>query len=62
MTPATRHVLVRTAENASVGPNLGVAPVRMIGLRKMMYDITTNVVAPAIVSRANVVPRAAKAK
>src|ERR1051326_5239662 len=50
ITPATRQVLVRTAPNASGEPSGGcVTPVRMIGLTKMMYDITTNVVAPAIV-------------
>lgn len=62
MTAATRHVLVNTCPNVIVGPNFGVAPVRMIGLTKMMYDMTTNVVAPAAVSRASVVPRAAKPK
>jgi hypothetical protein len=62
MAPATRQVLVSTAANGSADPCTGLTPARIDGLTKMMYDITTNVVAPAIVSRANVVPRAAKPK
>src|SRR5579885_3349742 len=52
MTPATMHVLVRTAANGSAAPWTGLTPARIAGLTKMMYDITTKVVAPAIVSRA----------
>ena len=36
--------------------------VRMLGLTKMMYDMTTKVVIPAKVSRERVVPRREKAK
>src|ERR671933_1136648 len=61
MTPATRHVEVSTASNGSP-----FAPVprreRTVGFRKMMYDITMNVVAPAAVSVAKVVPSRRKAK
>src|SRR3982074_1080171 len=50
------HVAVTTPSNGSGAPVLGLTLVRMIGFRKMMYDMTMNVVRPAIVSRASVVP------
>src|SRR3954449_6638418 len=62
MTPATTHVPVRTPSNGTAPPFAGVTVVRMIGFRKMMYAITMNVVTPAIVSRARVVPCSAKRK
>src|SRR6185437_11281243 len=57
---ATTHVAVTTPSNASGLPTFGLTLVRMIGFRKMMYDMTMKVVMPAIVSRASVVPCAAK--
>src|SRR5436305_3141073 len=59
ITAATTHVAVTTPSNGSGAPVFGLTLVRMIGFRKMMYDMTMNVVAPAIVSRASVVPCAA---
>jgi AGZA family xanthine/uracil permease-like MFS transporter len=53
---ATTQVAVTTPSNASVVPSPCLTLVRMIGFRKMMYDMTMNVVMPAIVSRASVVP------
>src|SRR3954463_7906366 len=60
MTAATTHVAVTTPSNGSAAPAFGLTLVRMIGFRKMMYDMTMKVVMPAIVSRARVVPCAAK--
>src|SRR5438876_12197623 len=54
------HVAVTTPSNGSGAPIFGLTLVRMIGFRKMMYDMTMKVVMPAIVSRASVVPCAAK--
>src|ERR1051326_5745379 len=56
ITAATTHVAVTTPSNGSGEPTFGLTLVRMIGFRKMMYDMTMKVVMPAIVSRANVVP------
>ena len=53
------HVAVTTPSNGSGAPIFGLTLVRMIGFRKMMYDMTMKVVMPAIVSRASVVPCAA---
>src|SRR5436309_2038956 len=53
------HVAVTTPSNGSGAPTFGLTLVRMIGFRKMMYDMTMKVVMPAIVSRASVVPCAA---
>src|SRR5258707_15809483 len=54
------QVAVTTPSNGSGAPTLGLTLVRMIGFRKMMYDMTMKVVMPAIVSRASVVPCSAK--
>jgi hypothetical protein len=57
MTPATRHVDVRTPSNgrpASSRPGIPAKP-RIAGFTKMMYDMTMNVVTPAIVSVPSVV-------
>ena len=64
MTPATRQVEVRTASNGSPWPARPGTPAnpRIAGFTKMMYDITMNVVRPATVSRARVVPFSAKRK
>src|SRR5947207_6245071 len=53
------QVAVTTPSNGSGAPTFGLTLVRMIGFRKMMYDLTMKVVRPAIVSRASVVPCAA---
>src|SRR3954451_7609513 len=60
MTAATTHVAVTTPSNGSAAPAFGLTLVRMIGFKKMMYDMTMKVVTPAIVSRASVVPCAVK--
>jgi hypothetical protein len=51
ITPATRQVDVRTASNGNPAPSRP----RIAGFTKMMYDMTMNVVTPAIVSVPSVV-------
>jgi hypothetical protein len=58
ITPATRHVAASTwlkGSPISDKPSIP-AKLRICGLTKMMYDMTMNVVTPAIVSRPSVVP------
>jgi hypothetical protein len=64
ITPATRHVEASTPSNGRPCPSSPLTPTnpRMLGFTKMMYDMTMNVVTPAIVSRANVVPFSANLK
>src|SRR5919106_3072900 len=64
ITPATRQVPARTPSNGrpwSWSPSIP-AKLRIWGFTKMMYDMTMNVVTPAIVSPASVVPFAANWK
>ena len=64
ITPATRHVEASTPSNGRPCPSSPGTPakLRIAGFRKMMYDMTMKVVAPARVSRQNVVPFSAKRK
>jgi hypothetical protein len=64
MTPATRHVEASTPSNGRPLPSSPSTPakLRIAGFTKMMYDMTTNVVAPATVSRQSVVPFSVKRK
>jgi hypothetical protein len=64
ITPATRHVTASTwLKGSPLAARSGIpAKLRIWGFTKMMYDITMNVVTPAIVSRASVVPCSAKRK
>src|SRR4051812_38876044 len=62
MTPATRQVEVSTASNGRPSGCRAGTPAnpRIAGFTKMMYDMTMNVVMPATVSRARVVPFSSK--
>ena len=56
--PTTAVITVATIE----GPSGMPAAFRMAGLTAIMYDIVTNVVTPASISRRNVVPAASSPK
>jgi hypothetical protein len=58
ITPATRHVDVTAPGRGNPSPPRP----RIAGFKKMMYDMTMKVVAPAIVSRPSVVPFSANLK
>src|SRR5215210_2476587 len=64
MRPAIRHVDASTPSKGRPWFSRPSTPrkLRIVGLTKMMYDITTNVVAPATVSRLSVVPFSANPK